>query len=84
MQNTAQQVGSALGLAVLVTLALRYAGDLIQRGVPAQVATTEGYALAFRIGAALLVLGGILIAVLFEQVTPELRDPSDEIVEQIR
>ena len=84
VQSTMQQVGGALGLAVLVTLALRYAGDEVQRGVPAQVATTEGYALAFRIGAALLVLGGVLIMVLFERVNPDLRDPTAEIVEETR
>jgi EmrB/QacA subfamily drug resistance transporter len=81
VQNTMQQVGSALGLAVLVTLALRYAGDEIGRGVSASVAVTAGYALAFRIGAALMVLGGVLILALFERVDPDLRNPAAEIVE---
>jgi hypothetical protein len=76
-----QQVGSALGLAVLVTLALRYAGDEVERGVPAEVAVTAGYAMAFRSGAALMVLGGVLIMVLFEHVDPDQRDPTAEIVE---
>jgi hypothetical protein len=80
VQNTMQQVGGALGLAVLVTLALRYSGDEIQRGVDPQVAMTEGYALALRGGAALMVFGGLLVMVLFERVDPELRDPTAEIV----
>jgi EmrB/QacA subfamily drug resistance transporter len=84
VQNTMQQVGSALGLAVLVTLALRHAGDEIQRGVAPDVAVTSGYAMAFRIGAALMVLGGVLIVVLFERVKPELRDPTAEAIAQTR
>jgi len=84
VQSTMQQVGGALGLAVLVTLALRYAGDEIQGGVAPDVAVTAGYVLAFRIGAALMVLGGVLIMVLFERINPELRDPTAEIVEVTR
>jgi len=84
VQSTMQQVGGALGLAVLVTLALRYAGDEIQHGVSPDVAVTAGYVLAFRIGAALMVLGGVLIMVLFERVNPELRDPTAEMVEVAR
>lgn len=84
VQSTMQQVGAALGVAVLVTLALRYAGDAIQRDVPAEVATTGGYALAFHIGAVLLVLGGILIMALFERVDTELRDPTAERLEEAR
>ncbi|GAA2086739.1 MFS transporter [Actinomadura alba] len=84
VQTTMQQVGGALGLAVLVTLALRYADDEMERGVPAEVAVTSGYVLAFRIGAALMILGGVLIMTLFERVNPELRDPTAEIVEETR
>jgi EmrB/QacA subfamily drug resistance transporter len=82
VQNTTQQIGGALGLAILVTLALRHAGDEIQRGVPADVAVTAGYVLAFRVGAALMVLGGLLVIALFERVTPELRDPTAEIANE--
>lgn len=78
VQSTMQQIGAALGVAVLVTIALRYAGAEIQLGVPAEVAITEGYAMAFRIGAALMVLGGILIMALLERVNAELRDPTAE------
>lgn len=82
VQNTMQQVGSALGLAVLVALALRYAADEIQRGTAPEVAVTAGYALAFRVGAALMVLGGLLILALFERVSPELRDPTAELISE--
>ena len=84
VQSTMQQIGSALGLAVLVTLALRFAGDEVARGVARDAAMTSGYATALRIGAGLMVLGGVLVAVLFERVRPEVRDATAELVEQTR
>jgi predicted MFS family arabinose efflux permease len=76
VQGTMQQVGGALGLAVLVTLALRHTG-----AAAGPDALTEGYAFAFRIGAALMVTGGLLIAVLFERVGTALRDPTAEALQ---
>jgi EmrB/QacA subfamily drug resistance transporter len=76
VQGTMQQVGGALGLAVLVTLALRHAG-----AATGPDALTEGYASAFRIGAVLMVTGGLLIAVLFERVGTALRDPTAEALQ---
>jgi EmrB/QacA subfamily drug resistance transporter len=84
VQGTMQQIGGALGLAVLVTLAIRHAGGEMRHGAPAEVATTAGYVLALRVGAVLMVLGGVLIAVLFERVSTRLRNPTAEIVEEIR
>jgi EmrB/QacA subfamily drug resistance transporter len=78
VQSTMQQVGSALGLAVLVTVALRYAGTEVARGVAPDVAVSAGYAIAFRLGAGLMVLGGVLIALLFERVSPDPRNPAAE------
>ena len=76
VQGTMQQIGGALGLAVLVTLALRHTG-----AAAGPDALTEGYAFAFRIGAALMVTGGLLIAVLFERVGTALRDPTAEALQ---
>jgi EmrB/QacA subfamily drug resistance transporter len=76
--TTMQQIGGALGVAVLVTLAIRDAGAAIQQGVPAAVATTEGYAMAFRVGSVLLVLGGIILLALVERVRTEVRDLTAE------
>lgn len=84
VQGTMQQVGAALGLAVLVPLALRYATGEMSAGVPAPIATTAGYAVALRVGAVLMVLGGLLIAVLFERVSTQPRNPTTEIAEQTR
>jgi hypothetical protein len=78
MQSTMQQVGGALGLACLVTLALRHAASQAGHGTPASVAAAHGYALSFRIGAALLTLGGLLVLVLLERVSTEIRNPIAE------
>jgi EmrB/QacA subfamily drug resistance transporter len=73
--STMQQIGAALGVAVLVTLAIRDAGDAISRGVAEAVATTEGYAMSLRIGGLLLIIGGIINMALMERVDAQLRDP---------
>ncbi|MFK0252739.1 MFS transporter [Streptomyces sp. NPDC090445] len=78
VQSTMQQIGSALGVSVLAALAFRHAGDAMADGAAAPVAATEGYALGFRIGGALMVLGGILLLALVERVGTELRDPTAE------
>jgi EmrB/QacA subfamily drug resistance transporter len=61
MVNTTLQVGGALGLAVLATLATSRTDDLRADGETAAVALTEGYQLAFSVGAALLA-GAIVLA----------------------
>ena len=60
--NTTAQVGGALGLAVLATLATTRTRDLAAAGDPLNVALTGGYHLAFTI-AALLMVVAILIGV---------------------
>jgi EmrB/QacA subfamily drug resistance transporter len=52
--STTQQIGMALGVAVLSTLAASRTGDLLARGASRAVALTEGYRLAFAIAAGLL------------------------------
>ncbi|MEV0888768.1 MFS transporter [Streptomyces microflavus] len=53
--NTTQQIGMALGVAVLSTLAAGRTEALTATGRPSAEALTGGYRLAFTIGAALLV-----------------------------
>ncbi|NUO58522.1 MAG: MFS transporter [Hamadaea sp.] len=67
VQTTMQQVGSALGLATLVTLAVRYAADQTAAGSSAASAMADGFALSFRIGAILLVVCGLLVALVMEK-----------------
>ena len=49
--NTTQQVGAALGVAVLSTLAASGTGHLLAAGRPAAGALTGGYHVAFGVGA---------------------------------
>jgi EmrB/QacA subfamily drug resistance transporter len=69
--NTMQQVGGALGLAILGTVSLHYADgtkgdltrDLVDKGVPAKGAEGLAYLGSFTDGAtAAFVVGGVLIA----------------------
>jgi len=79
IQGATQQIGGAIGLASLVTLALRHTTAQIAHGVAPSVAATHGYALVFRIGAVLLVIGGVLVLALLERgVSTEMRQPGAE------
>jgi len=60
--NTTQQVGGALGLAVLATLATSRTDRLLADGDGAASALTDGYHLAFGIGAGLAVVGLLVAA----------------------
>ena len=51
--NTSQQVGGALGLAVLVTVSTTRTDDLLANGTPRPEALTEGFSTAFWVAAAL-------------------------------
>ena len=62
--NTSQQVGGALGLAVLATLASTHTNSLHVRGASTASALTGGYHLAFTIGAALVIVAVVVAAVL--------------------
>jgi hypothetical protein len=78
--NTAQQIGGALGLAVLSTLAAdrttAVLGDLGGAPSAAQeaAATVDGFQLAFMVGAGLFVLGMGLVATLLRSKDVALID----------
>jgi EmrB/QacA subfamily drug resistance transporter len=80
VQASMQQIGGALGLATLATLALRHANAAILDGVMPHQAFADGYVLAWRVGAALCVVGGILVFLLLEHVVAEPRNPLAEEV----
>jgi EmrB/QacA subfamily drug resistance transporter len=67
--QTTQQVGAALGLAVLATLATTRTGDLRASGATADAALTGGYHLAFGIGA-LLLAGALVLALALLRTAP--------------
>jgi EmrB/QacA subfamily drug resistance transporter len=63
--NTSQQVGGALGLAILATVANSRTQDILNAGVHnTAVALTKGFDRAFLIGAGFAVLGAILTMLL--------------------
>lgn len=72
--NTTQQVGMALGVAVLSTLAAARSEHLLAGGSSASAALTSGYRLAFTVGAGLLV-AAFAVAVLTLR-RPKTRKPS--------
>jgi EmrB/QacA subfamily drug resistance transporter len=78
VQASFQQVGGALGLSILVTIGLRHAASLTGRGTQHAVAITHGYALSFRVGAVLLVIGGVLVLWLLERVIAAPRSSETE------
>jgi EmrB/QacA subfamily drug resistance transporter len=82
VQNAMQQVGGAIGLSCLVTLALRHAAGQMHHGVLPSVASTHGYVLAWRIGAVTLLIGGVLVLALLERVLATPRSPEAELVAQ--
>ena len=58
--NTTQQVGGALGLAVLATLSSTRSSSLLANGDSLASSLTNGYHLAFTIGAVLIVVATAL------------------------
>jgi EmrB/QacA subfamily drug resistance transporter len=72
--NTSQQVGGAVGLAILSTLAANKTASTLTDGGSQAVAAVDGFQLAFLIGA-IFALAGAVIAFLFVR-------PSQEAVEQ--
>ncbi|MES4888778.1 MFS transporter [Streptomyces sp. NPDC096012] len=74
VQTAMQQVGAALGLATLVPFALRYVNHQVKDGTAPAVAQADGYALALRIGAGVLVAAALLVLLLLEKVSAEKRD----------
>jgi EmrB/QacA subfamily drug resistance transporter len=76
--NTTAQVGGALGLAVLATLASTRTNELLANGEPIASALTSGYQLAFIVGAGLIAVGiGLALTVLRQKgaTQPHGTDP---------
>ena len=58
--NTSRQAGGGLGLAVLITLATGYTRGAVGKGTAVTVALTEGFRLAFLVGAGLVIAAAIV------------------------
>jgi MFS family permease len=77
--NTTQQVGAALGVAVLSTLAASRTGQLLAAGHPAAAALTGGYHVAFGIGAGLAAAALLLAAAVLRPArTPPVPESSGQ------
>jgi EmrB/QacA subfamily drug resistance transporter len=68
--NTSRLTGGALGLAALTTLATSHTNSEIASGVGQLPALTDGYQLAFAVGAIVCVLGALMAATLIRQPQP--------------
>jgi sugar phosphate permease len=62
--NTSQQIGGALGLAILATIANSRTDDAIASGTAMPSALTEGFQAAFAVGAGFAIAGAILAMIL--------------------
>ncbi len=75
--NTAQQVGGALGLAILATVANSRTKELLQGGThDLNAALTQGFDVAFMVGAGFAIVGALLAAVLISS-----RDSREHAIE---
>jgi predicted MFS family arabinose efflux permease len=83
--NTTQQVGGALGLAILATLSSAHTATLARQGRPSNIALTSGYHLAWAIGAGLLIAAIAAALTVLRPATagaaphqeaPQLEDPT--------
>jgi len=69
--NTSQQMGGALGLALLVTMSTTRTDSRLADGVNQASALTDGFQLAFAIGAGLVLLGVLLAVTVLKKTEPE-------------
>jgi EmrB/QacA subfamily drug resistance transporter len=76
--NTNQQIGGAIGLAILITISTTRSDSLIEDGVSRLEALTDSYALAFWVAAGIAVLGVVvtLFALKREDLVMEHAEPA--------
>jgi hypothetical protein len=63
LMTSAQQIGGAIGIAVMITIATSHTSDAAAGGAPPAAALVEGFQAAFRVEAAVM-LAAALLAVL--------------------
>ncbi|MFI9586436.1 MFS transporter [Streptomyces sp. NPDC052236] len=76
--NTTQQMGMALGVAVLSTLAASRSDGLLAKGKSRAEALTGGYHLAFTVGAGLLVTAFVVAFTVLRQPKPPIAESADD------
>jgi sugar phosphate permease len=78
--NTSQQIGGALGLAVLSTLAASRTASLTADGVDHAAALTRGFHVAFAVGAAFLASGLVVLLIGIRKRHVESIDLADDVL----
>ena len=73
--NTAQQVGGALGLALLSTIANTRTEGLLDDGVALPPALTDGFQYAFAVGAGMAAIGLLAALLMISRRTPAVAEP---------
>jgi EmrB/QacA subfamily drug resistance transporter len=81
--NTTQQVGAALGVAVLTTLAAARTGHLLGTGHGTAAALTGGYHLAFGIGAGLVVTAMVLAIIVLRPKPAEEPAAAERVAAEV-
>ncbi len=83
LNNTAQQAGAAVGLAVLATLAASRSENLLSHGASQVSALRDGYSLAFFVSAA-FVLAGLVVTALVLKPAPQAAaaDAAEPVLDQ--
>jgi MFS family permease len=82
--NTTQQVGGALGLAVLATMSSERTEDVLTAGQPIALALTNGYQLATATGAGLLIAALVIALGLLRGATRVDKGASESSRERLR
>jgi EmrB/QacA subfamily drug resistance transporter len=78
--NTSVQVGGAIGLAVLATLATERTDRLLDEGTSAASALNSGYHLAYLVGAGLVLVGiAVAVSLLRSEVPEAAAEPVTEV-----
>jgi EmrB/QacA subfamily drug resistance transporter len=78
--NTMQQIGGAVGLAILTTVATTRTNDLLSAGVSPAEAATSGYSLAFWVGVGFALVGLVATLVLLKRDDLRVTAPAAEPV----
>jgi EmrB/QacA subfamily drug resistance transporter len=89
--NSCGQVGGAVGLAALVTIASARTSGLVASGSPLRDAQLSGTHLSFAIGGAVLIVGALVAALLIGRLKPEsvpslvvLDKQEDTVIDPVR
>jgi EmrB/QacA subfamily drug resistance transporter len=81
--NTAQQIGGALGLGILVAVATARTESVVASGEPSvAVAVTEGYSIGLLVGAALALTGAAMAAIMLPRRAPAVEPVADLVDER--